>query len=171
MPTYAAPPTFTAGATLTAAQAQTISDDITCLAGLPVARKYRSAALTTVNGTATTIAFDGSSTGFYDSHSGFSGGTYTIPLAGYYRFTGGFLVAPTAAGQRLYLAVFKNGSEISRGDDFLSEASGFAGAVISDANLFAAGDTVTWRYFTGAALTAQVGASTIYGSISMERYP
>lgn len=100
---------------------------------------------TTYNTTPTATTKLALGTKLYDPNTNFSTttSTYTAPVAGIYRFNANFQTGGSSSS-RMFLTLFKNGTEIVRGED--RSVATFAATVTADIQL-AATDTVDVRYY------------------------
>ena len=123
-------------------------------------RVSRNAAANIGNGAFLKITYD---TEQYDTNSNFSGGTYTVPVSGYYQFNWSLSATMSSgADELLTTAIFKNGVEYSRGSTInYRNAEGVSG---SDIIQLAAGNTVEIQAFGTVGRAIGVGASTCYFS-------
>ena len=108
-------------------------------------KAYRNAALTTVNGYQK-ISLD---TELYDTNNNFSGGTYTVPVNGFYHFDWMFTIVITATSNDTVGVLYKNGVVETWGMEI--ESQGGSGG--SDTIQLAAGDTIELWAYTQAAST------------------
>jgi len=101
----------------------------------------------------------------YDTNNNFTGGTYTVPVTGFYAFTAkGDITNAGSVQQRMFISLYKNGSEIKRGDD--TTAAGTANIpVTSNITAFlslTAGNTIEVYCYTSGGLTFTAGAVANY---------
>ena len=142
---------------ITAAKIANIATNTTAISNPYKFSVYRNAALT-INGF-TKITWD---TEDYDTNNNFTGGTYTVPVTGFYAFTAKADI--TNAGsvqQRLFLTLYKNGVEIKRGLDSTSPTN--TNIVVSSNLSFnlslTAGNTIEIYAFTSGGLALTVGSA------------
>tara|TARA_R110000868_G_scaffold267_2_gene2323 strand:+ start:6875 stop:7534 length:660 start_codon:yes stop_codon:yes gene_type:complete len=101
----------------------------------------------------------------YDTNNNFTGSTYTVPVTGFYAFTAkGDITNAGSLQQRMFMSLYKNGSEIRRGDD--TTAAGTSNIPVTS-NLTAfvsltAGDTIDVYCFTSGGLTFTAGSVANY---------
>lgn len=112
-------------------------------------------------GTNTAIPY---ATKIFDTHSGFSGSTYTVPVAGYYNVASFVQTQAVSwtAGDVIVLDVYKNGSYYTRLNLYrmtvtISQAIGIAGSALVQVN---AGDTLDVRF--GPDRTTTLNNSRIF---------
>jgi hypothetical protein len=116
---------------------------------------WRNAALSTANGSLGAVVYD---TETFDTNSNFdtSNGRYTAPVAGFYAFFWGEIVAANA-GDTLYTSLMKNGTEHKRSHERPNVAAGnntMSGAALIQ---LAAGDYVQVGVFASGARSFVVG--------------
>ncbi len=95
----------------------------------------------------------------FDTCAGFDATTnyrWTPTVAGYYSLTGAIIIA---SASRLYAAIYKNGSQISRGND---TASGFSVQVTDLVYLNGSTDYVELWGFTGNSAFTPSDSTTVY---------
>ncbi len=136
-----------------------------------VSARYCSTTVTLTNSTQATVTF---TTKSFDSHNAYSGGVYTIPVSGKYRFaasltTNGF--AATAIGNNFQVIVQKNSTDYSVGIDVAksTSASILYTAKTADSVDCVAGDTIRVQYFHNLGATPTIAASATLNSFSIER--
>ena len=101
---YSAPPNFVAGAVLTEAQLDTLSDDITFLANPPRCRVYNSANISLTTGVDTALTFNSERYDTDTMHStAVNTSRITFTTAGTYDIKGHVSFAANATGQRTLL--------------------------------------------------------------------
>lgn len=113
---------------------------------------YRNAAYTTAAAALTKLPFD---TELYDTNGNFDNVTnnrYVAPVAGFYQFNSRTSFTTT----RGILTLYKNGSEVKRGDD-QTVASSAIGINVSGVIQLAATDYVEVFYFSQGAVAMDVG--------------
>lgn len=110
----------------------------------------------------TKLAFNTKS---YDYNTNFSTSTsaYTAPVAGVYRFNANFQTGGSATG-RMFLAFYKNGTEIQRGPD--GSFSAFSTSIAGDF-LLAATDTMTVYYYVNDTIPVKATAENVSFSGSL----
>lgn len=122
---------------------------------------YQSSAQSITSGAFTKINLQ---TEDYDYNTNFDASTnynYTAPVAGVYRFSGRTQSSSGSASQILTM-LYKNGTEVKRGNQ-ITGVAGFHGSVVTSEVLLAAGDTVDFRcYITGVTANLASGASETY---------
>jgi hypothetical protein len=119
----------------------------------PTFRVWRTASYGAINSVLTVFPFD---TVAWDTANGFTtgaGAKYTVPTAGYYQINGGLT---HGSPNRLVVCIYKNGSEVARGNDIT--ASGGITAVVADVVHCAANDTLQIVYYDTTINGFQVGA-------------
>lgn len=119
-------------------------------------RAYRNAAWTTPNGAVAKVALDVET---YDPNNNFSGGTYTVPVTGYYLISA--CVGVIAATSTVLAYIYKNGALVSTG----SRADGVSGAHranVVDILSLVAGDTIELYCYTSTAVAGSYGQSEVY---------
>lgn len=96
----------------------------------------------------------------YDTNSNFdvttNVGRYTAPVAGFYQFNARCSTSQSSGTHRLVIALYKNGSELSRGSDVF--AGYFNGSVVSDTIQLAANDYIEVYALGDTTLAADVTA-------------
>ena len=98
---YSAPPNFTTGQIVTEANLDTLSDDITFLAGPPRCRVYNSAAISVANATDQALTFNSERYDTDTMHSTAANTSrITFTTAGTYTIKGHVSFAANATGQR-----------------------------------------------------------------------
>lgn len=117
-------------------------------------RAYRNAALTLTSGAATKLVCDVES---YDSNSNFATGTYTVPVSGFYHFSGRISATTT----RMFISIYVGGVETARGMD-VAYSSSIMGPVISVDLQLSATNTVDLYYFSAGAVSLDVGSTQSY---------
>lgn len=121
---------------------------------------YRYSALT-INGS-TKVTWDAEK---YDTANNFASGTYTVPVTGFYNLTSRIEI--TNAGsvqQRMYISLYKNGTEIMRGMDTTSAGTSnipVTANIACNATLVA-GDTIEIYAWTSGGLSLVTGAISAY---------
>lgn len=127
---------------------------------------YRNSALNSASGAFAIITFD---TELFDTNNNYATGTglYTVPVSGFYRFSGAFqIVEAGGGGHRIIAALYKNGTEYYRGNDFQNRAANngdaLNGIIVTPPMQLTAGDTIGFYAFTSGILGFNVGASPIY---------
>lgn len=122
------------------------------------AKAYRNGALTTTSGAFTKITLDAES---FDVNNNFTGGTYTVPVTGYYSITA--VLNITTTDTDLTCAVYVNGSSAMLG----VENTNSYGSIASGVLYLTATNTVEMYYFTTGAKAINVGATKTYMSIHL----
>lgn len=121
-------------------------------------RVYRGAAQSAINGS-TVILFD---TKTYDTSSNVdivtNKGRFTAPVAGFYNFTG---VAQIVSTANMFVALYKNGSQVSQGVNN-GGSSVNQGSIVNDTLQLAASDYVEVYVNASAANALFVGPVTVY---------
>jgi len=119
---------------------------------------YRSAALNSPNAVQSVVPFDTKSN---DTSSNVdivtNQGRFTAPVAGFYFFSARMSIATSA---RIFASIFKNGSEVKRGDD--SPSGTPIGTTISGLVQLAASDYIEVYIFTSAVCAYEVGSARAY---------
>lgn len=117
---------------------------------------YRNSAANTGNGTVAKVSFD---TELFDTNNNFASGTYTAPVAGFYQFN--TRVSVSGSHTRLFIALYKNGSELIRiadhGTSSVTNDSVQGGLVVQSA----ANDTWEIYAFGNTTTAIVVGSSPI----------
>lgn len=133
----------------------TLTDGLSGASNPYRARAYRTAAWNSAVGDAK-LNLD---TENYDPNNNFSGGTYTVPITGYYDIKARIEVPGGTIGV-LVVKIYKNGSPVSFGNYGPNYC---AASLVSDTLLLTAGDTIElWQYANGvgAGATQNLSAST-----------
>jgi len=119
---------------------------------------YRNGALALTSGTPTQMAFD---TLEFDSNNNTTLGAsakFTAPIAGYYQLNASVGVS-AATPTRMFISIYKNGSELKRGND---TGTTVQSVTVSALVQLAAGDTVDVRYFSATAGGSANGQGITY---------
>ena len=157
---YQAPPNFAAGAVLTEAQLDTLSDDISFLANKPRVRVYNSAAISIPHDTATALTFNSERFDTDTMHStAVNTGRITFTTAGTYLVGATLQFADNATGNR-QVAIRLNGSTLLDVRTFPAYSTG-GGSMLGTATLYAfsAGDYVEVRVYQNSGAALDVVAS------------
>lgn len=126
---------------------------------------FKAIVTTTYNTTPTAMTKLAFNTKSYDYNTNFSTSTsaYTAPVAGVYRFNANFQTGGSATG-RMFLAFYKNGTEIQRGPD--GSFSAFSTSIAGDF-LLAATDTMTVYYYVADTIPVKATAENVSFSGSL----
>lgn len=126
---------------------------------------FKAIVTTTYNTTPTAMTKLAFNTKSYDYNTNFSTSTsaYTAPVAGVYRFNANFQTGGSATG-RMFLAFYKNGTEIQRGPD--GSFSAFSTSIAGDF-LLAATDTMTVYYYVNDTIPVKATAENVSFSGSL----
>lgn len=131
--------------------------------------RYHSSSTSLVASTFADIVY---TTKDFDSHTGYSSATYTIPVSGKYQVNAGILLtaATTAANQLVQIQILKNGSAFSGPNEeyYTSSTSKPIGISISDLIPCVAGDTIKIQA-ASAGTTPSISASTTANYFSIAR--
>lgn len=137
---------------ITSAKISGIDKSLTTTDSNPYKFKVRRvAALSLGSSSFQKITFD---TEDYDTNSNFTGGTYTAPVTGYYQFNARASFSATTLG---LLALYKNGSIVSRGSHNSNSAGNVLGVVYNDIVSATAGDTFDIYAFYDGTGAFEVG--------------
>lgn len=117
----------------------------------------RTAAYTTAATAFTILPFD---TKAFDSGTNYSTGTnlFTAPVAGFYQFTA--IITMLGAPVRLFLTLYKNGSEYIRGTDLQAATGGVSYSLFTQ---LSANDTIGLYYFCGSATAIDTNRTSFSG--------
>lgn len=123
---------------------------------------YRSAAQNLAAGPGVTkVSYD---TEDFDSNNNFSGGTYTVPVDGFYHFDAQ-LALSTSTADTFFIILYKNGSEVKRGNRMVPQAVANPHYfMLSCLLLLTEGDTIEVYGYNGRAATTalEVGSMNNY---------
>lgn len=119
-------------------------------------RAYRNAPANTGNGAFAVIAHDVEA---FDTNNNLASGVYTVPVTGFYQFNwSGFATLSLGVDESFITALFKNGSEVTRGNTIT--AMGVQGSTGSDLVPCTAADTLDVRAYAPVTRALQVAASS-----------
>ena len=109
------------------------------------------------------------STGDFDTHSKYSGSTYTVPVSGKYQVNASLNMSGTfSINNYALLSIYKNGSAYSSGDTSAFGSETNLSVFVSDIVACSAGDTIVIQtQSTGASVT--VASSNVYNYFSIAR--
>lgn len=150
--------------TLTATTTDTILNIIKETgASSTVVNARRHSATATITGALSNVTY---TTSDFDTHSAYSGSTYTIPTggSGTYRVDATLYITATtvAAGQAQVLAMLKNGTEFARHTIIASAATGKPFNLgIHDLFNFVAGDTLTVQVSSASSVPVMSASTTM----------
>jgi len=122
---------------------------------------YRNAALNSAASGSAVITFD---TSLFDTGSNYSTGTgrFTAPVNGFYWFSARASVG-LGGTTRFFVNLYKNGTEILRGNDNVNVASTPNGSIVTGIVSLSAGDYIQIYNYYGAAATAlEIGYPQCY---------
>jgi len=119
---------------------------------------YRNAAQNTGNNAYALLACD---TELFDTNSNHSGGVYTAPVTGFYWFVAESHIATGAENRTVAIALFKNGSQFTTGNELFGTTGTNTGVTVSGLISLTAGDTVDARIFCTATKPIVAGVATI----------
>lgn len=124
--------------------------------------KFRAYSNTTQNSGNGAFAVVALNTENFDSNSNFASNTYTVPVSGFYLVGG--RIHTTSNPTRLIVTVYKNGTEVARGDDISDDDAQLAGSAVSVSSLLqlTAGDTIDMRSFGNTTLVLVGGSDLCY---------
>jgi hypothetical protein len=95
-------------------------------------------------------------------------GRIVCPVAGYYQAAGMVELGVSSSGQRLIVAIFKNGNEVARGNgSTLNVASGSQDYNVSDVVQCAAGDYLELWTYSSAGTAAMGGNTSVFNYLSV----
>lgn len=132
----------------------------------PITFRANSTAGQTITNTNTSTIVFGTETDDTANAYNPSTGEFTVPVNGDGRYQFNSCINNTTTGSSTRLiTIYKNGSEISRGNRF-SQASAILGNCVSDILKLVAGDVITIRFEnnSGATVTLQTGTGEVYFS-------
>lgn len=121
-------------------------------------RAYLSGAHNSGNAAFAKLVFDAES---FDTNTNFASGTYTVPVSGFYQVN--WLVTSAASASTWIASLFKNGSEVARGNDVRTALNPNSSRG-SDLLQLAAGDTIEVHIFGNSAIAIQTGGDRTYFS-------
>lgn len=156
---YSPSPNFVAGAVLTEAQLDTLSDNITFLAGPPRCRVFNSAAISVANATLQALTFNSERFDTDTMHStAVNTARITFTTAGTYLVGGSATFAPAAGGTRRAAIVLLNGVTVLKQAELRPAVADTHVPVPPDLYAFSAGDYVELVAFqdSGGALDVKV---------------
>lgn len=134
-----------------------LSHAVTAVANPYKFRAYRAAAQNTSSGAFAKVSFD---TETYDTNSNYDNVTnfrYTAPVAGWYQFNASIQLSSSSSSG--VISLYKNGSEISRGDRAKGNAD-LLGLGVSDIIQLSATNYVEVFVFCSSTLALDVIATT-----------
>lgn len=121
---------------------------------------YRNAAQNSGSSAFVKLNFD---TELFDTNNNFTGGSYTVPISGFYDFNA--RTSATAASQ-MVIALYKNSSVFRRGSH-VKFPSDSGGVVYNDLVQCTLGDVIDFYLYTDNAVAIEVGAITTWASGSL----
>ena len=94
----------------------------------PAFSAYKTASQTITASTFTKIVFD---TETFDTNSNFASSTFTPTVAGYYQINANFTTTSTTTTDFIYVTVYKNGAETTRGSHEMPATANYPTSVVS----------------------------------------
>jgi hypothetical protein len=158
---YSTPPNFAAGAILTEANLDTLSDDIAFLANPPKCRVFNSANISIPNTTATALTFNSERFDTDTMHStSVNTGRITFTTAGTYLVGGGISFASNATNSR-QLDIRLNGATVIASDVIGANPADVTRLTVSTLYAFSATDYIEIVAYqsSGVALNALASAN------------
>ena len=120
---------------------------------------YRNAAANSPAGGSAVIQMDAE---LYDTSNNVdtatNKGRFTVPVAGFYHFT---VRASVSGNVRIFVSIYKNGSEVKRGVDFTG-SSGVSGSIVSGTVQLAASDYVEPYVYTSGSNAYETGSPRVF---------
>lgn len=124
------------------------------------------AASATITGSFSAVTY---STKSFDSHSGYSGSTYTIPVSGKYQINASLAITGTFAADNVgEIAIFKNGSQVTQGTAQTGASATLSVPTTSQIIDCVAGDTIQIQAKSNAS-SPSVSASNFRNVFSLAR--
>jgi hypothetical protein len=123
---------------------------------------------TAISGTFATVTY---ATKDFDSHSSYSGGTYTIPVSGKYQINAALsIIFSSSSNPESRIAIFKNGTQVTDHLSFMGAAaqSSTPSNLVSDIINCLAGDLITIRA-SAAGTSPSIRSSNFYNYFSISR--
>lgn len=107
----------------------------------------------------------------FDSHSGYSAGTYTVPVSGKYHVTASLnqSASTTANNQSTILLVSKNGTSVAGAEAAFVGAGSVVSSTVADVVSCAAGDTIVVKAGNQGTTPSTVNGNTFFNYLSICR--